>query len=111
MAVTINKEELYVGEYCDVLQLTISGTEAVDLSSAQAVKMFQKSPANVESEISNITAVGTSVLSHTIISSEFNEQGMWKVQGYAQMPATGSTPIIYKYFTPVYVCVKDNLGD
>ena len=44
MAVTINKEELYVGEYGDVLQLTISGTEAVDLSSAQAVKMFQKSP-------------------------------------------------------------------
>ena len=61
MAVTINKEELYIGEYGDVLQLTISGTEAVDLSSAQAVKMFQKSPSNVESEISNITAVGTTI--------------------------------------------------
>ena len=54
---------------------------------------------------------GTKSSPPIIISSEFNEQGMWKVQGYAQMPATGSTPIIYKYFTPVYICVKDNLGD
>ena len=77
MAVSVNKEELYMGEYGDVLQLTITGDEAVNLSTAQAVKMFQKSPSNVESEISNITAVGTSVLSHTIISSEFNEQAMW----------------------------------
>ena len=54
MAVSVNKEELYMGEYGDVLQLTITGDEAVNLSTAQAVKMFQKSPSNVESEISNI---------------------------------------------------------
>ena len=77
MAVSVNKEELYMGEYGDVLQLTITGDEAVNLSTAQAVKMFQKSPSNVESEINNITAVGTNVLSHTIISTEFNEQ-IWR---------------------------------
>ena len=43
MAVSVNKEELYMGEYGDVLQLTITGDEAVNLSTAQAVKMFQKS--------------------------------------------------------------------